>query len=83
MNKELWKHTKQPRIDLQIRKHKWVWLGPTMRKPPIIIAKQTLEWNSQGKHGRGRLRNTWQRMVLEEAKGVNKTWVEIKTDAKN
>jgi hypothetical protein len=25
----------------------------------------------------------WRRMVLEEAKGVKKTWTEIKTDAKN
>jgi hypothetical protein len=27
--------------------------------------------------------NTWRRTVLEEAKGVKKTWAEIKTDAKN
>jgi len=46
------------------------------------IARQALEWNSQGKRGRGRLRNTWRRTVLEEAKGVKKTWAEIKTNAK-
>jgi len=83
MNKELWKHMKQLRIDLQIRKHKWGWLGHTLRKPPDVIARQALEWNPQVKQGRGRPRNTWRRMVLEEAKGVNKTWAEIKTDAKN
>jgi hypothetical protein len=29
-NKELWKRTKQPRIDLQIRKCKWGRLGHTL-----------------------------------------------------
>jgi hypothetical protein len=82
-NKELWKCTKQPRIDLQIRKHKWGWPGRTLQNPPDIIARQALEWNPQGKWGRGRPRNTWRRTVLEGAKGVNKTCAEIKTDAKN
>jgi hypothetical protein len=83
MNKELWKRTKQPRIDLQIRKRKWGWLGHTLRKPSDDIARRALEWNHQGKRGRGRPRNTWRGTVLEEAKGVKKTWAEIKTDAKN
>jgi hypothetical protein len=82
-NKELWKRLKQLRIDLQIRKCKWGWLGHTLRKPSSVIARQALEWNPQGKWGRGRMRSTWQRTVLEEAKGVNKSWAEIKTDAKN
>jgi hypothetical protein len=82
-NKELWKRTKQLRIDLQIRKRKWGWLGHKPRKPSDDIARQALEWNPQGIRGRGRPRNTWQRMELEEAKGVKKTWAEIKTDAKN
>jgi hypothetical protein len=82
-NKELWKRTKQPRIGLQISKCKWGWLGRTLRKPSDDIARQALEWNPQGKRGRGRPRKTWQRTVLEEAKGVKKTWAEIKTDAKH
>jgi len=69
-NKELWKRTKQPRIDLQIRKRKWGWLSHTLRKPPNFIARQALEWNPQGKEARGRPRNTWRKTVLEEAKGV-------------
>ena len=71
MNKELWKRTKQPRRDLQIGKRKWGWLGHTLRKPSDDIPRQALEWNPQGKRGRGRPRNTWLRMVLEEAEGVN------------
>jgi hypothetical protein len=81
-NKELWKCMKQPSIDLQIWKCKWGWLGHTLRKPSDVMARQALEWNPQGKRGRGRPRNTWRRTVLEESKGV-KTWTEIKTDAKN
>jgi len=82
-NEELWKRTKQLRIDLQIRKRKWGWLGHKLRQPCDNIARQALEWNPQGKRRRGRLGNTWQRIVLEEAKRVKKTWMEIKTDAKN
>jgi hypothetical protein len=68
---------------LQIRKHKWGWLGHTLQKLSDNKARQALEWNPQGKQGRGRPRNTWQRKVLEGAKGVKKTWAEIKSDAKN
>ena len=76
-NNELWKCTKQPKIDLQIRKRKWGWLGHTLRKPTEDITRQALEWNPQGKRVRGRPKNTWRRTVLEEAKGMKKTWAEI------
>ena len=59
MNEELWKCTKQPRIDLQVRKCRWGWLGHTLQKPSDNIVRQALEWNPQGKRGRGRQRNTW------------------------
>jgi len=68
---------------LQIRKRKWGWLGHILQKPSDEIARQALEWNPQGKRGRGRPRNTWRRTMLEEAKEVKETWVEIKTDATN
>ena len=68
---------------MQIRKRKWGWLGHTLRKSSDDIARQAVEWNPQGKRGRGRPKNTWRRTVLEEASGVNKTWAEIKADAKN
>jgi hypothetical protein len=81
-NKELWKCTKQPRIDFQIRKRKWGWLGYTLRKPIDDITRQALEWNPQGKRSRGRPKNTWRRTVLEEAKELKKIWAEIKCVAK-
>jgi hypothetical protein len=34
-NKELWKRSKQPRIDLQIRKRKWEWLGHNCKDHPM------------------------------------------------
>jgi hypothetical protein len=71
-NEEPWKGTKQPRIDLQISKRKWGWVGHTLRKLSDDMAGQALEWNPQGKRGRGRPRNTWRRTVLEEAKGVKR-----------
>jgi hypothetical protein len=58
-NNKLWKCTKQPRIDLQIRKHTWGWLGHTLRKQTDDITRQALEWNPQGKRRRGRPKNTW------------------------
>jgi hypothetical protein len=41
-NEELWKRTKQPGIDMQIRKHKWGWLGQTPSKPSDDKARQAL-----------------------------------------
>jgi hypothetical protein len=64
-------------------KRKWGWLGHTLRKPIDDITRQALEWNPQGKRSRRRPKNTWRRTVLEEAKGVKKTWAEIKWVAKN
>ena len=71
-NNELWKHMKQPRIDLQIRKRKCGWPGHTLRKPADDITRQGLQWNPQGKRSRGRQKNTWRRAVLEGATGVKK-----------
>ena len=72
-NNELWKCTKQPRIDLQIRKRKCGWLGHTLRKLTDDIARQALQWNPQGKRSRGRPKKTWQRTVLEDAKEKKRT----------
>jgi hypothetical protein len=47
------------------------------------IARQAIEGNPQGKRGIGRPKNTWRRTVLEEAKGMKKTWAEIKCHVKN
>ena len=58
-------------------------MGHTPWKPSDNIARQAVDWNPQGKRGRGSPRNIWRGTVLEEAKGVKRTWAEIRTDAKN
>jgi hypothetical protein len=50
-NNELWKSTKQPRIDMQIRKRKWGWLGHTLWKLIDNITRQALEWNPPKESG--------------------------------
>jgi hypothetical protein len=57
--------------------------GQTLHKPSDDTSRQALEWNPQDKWGKGRPRNTWRSAVPEEAKGVKKTWAEIKSDAKH
>jgi hypothetical protein len=74
---ELWKRTKQPRTDLMIRKREWGWPGHTLRKLSNDIARQALEWNPKANGAEGG-RGTWQRVVLEGAKGVKKTGQRIK-----
>ena len=46
-NQELQARAKQKPIELEIRQRKWRWLGHTLRRPAIDIAKAALEWNPQ------------------------------------
>ena len=48
-NSKLWKCMKQLRMDLQIWKCKWGWLGHTLWKLSDDTARQALEWDPQGK----------------------------------
>ena len=57
--------------------------GPYPAKTPRRHSQANPTVESPSQMGQGRPRNTWRRTVLEEAKGVNKTWAEIKTDTKN
>ncbi|XP_030756948.1 uncharacterized protein LOC115882839 [Sitophilus oryzae] len=82
-NEELWRRTSQNRIDIEIKKRKWGWIGHILRRPHKDIARQALEWNPEGRGARGRPRNTWRRTVTSEAQEVGKTWGEIKQTAQN
>ena len=57
--------------------------GPYTAKTVGRYSQASPRVEPTSKRGRGKLRNTWQRTVLEEAKRVKKTWMDIKTDAKN
>jgi len=67
-NNELWMRTKQPRIDLQIRKRKWGWLGNTQWKPIDDITRHALEWNPQGKEVEGGQRTCGEERCLKSLK---------------
>ena len=47
-NEVLWERAGQGRVNKQIPKSKWSWIGHTLRKP-ILKTRQALRWNPQGK----------------------------------
>ena len=46
-NEERWRITKEKRIEIQIKKRKWNWIGHTLRKEAGAIEKTALDWNPQ------------------------------------
>jgi hypothetical protein len=44
---------------LEIRKHKFGWIGHMLRKNDAEPSKAALQWNTQGIRKRGRPRNSW------------------------
>ena len=55
----------------------------TLRKPPISIGRQALNWNSQGQRKRGRPRNTWRRDLEKDIKRTGLTRKQLKRIAQN
>ena len=82
-NEELWERAEQERIDTQIRRRKWGWIGHTLRKPTSNVTRHALRWNPQGKRSRGRPRNSWRRTVYDEVGKEGYTWRELETLAQN
>ncbi|XP_022806441.1 uncharacterized protein LOC111343517 [Stylophora pistillata] len=76
-NEDLCARTDQERIDIQIRRHKWGWIGHSLRKPSSNVTRHALRWNPQGKRKQGRPRNSWRRAVDKEAAKAGYTWNEI------
>ena len=48
-------------IDLNIKRHKWGWIGHTLRKGESSVARQAMQWNPLDDIGRkkGRPCETW------------------------
>ncbi|RUS77407.1 hypothetical protein EGW08_014826 [Elysia chlorotica] len=42
------------KVETEIMKRKWGWIGHTLRKPASNITRQALDWNPQGKRKVGR-----------------------------
>ncbi|XP_068624019.1 uncharacterized protein [Battus philenor] len=70
-------------IDQQIERHKWNWIGHTLRRDSDHIPRQALEWNPQGKRRRGHPKQTWRRTVTVEVKAVGMTWREVKREVQD
>ena len=67
-------------IDVIIKRHKWGWIGHTLRKDESSVERQAMQWNSLDGIGRkkGRPCETWRRTVEGECKNLNKTWPDLK-----
>ena len=73
-NVNLWERTSQARIEKELKKRKWRWIGHTLRKSPDDITRRSLTWNPQGKRSRGRPKASWKREVESEMKKAGKSW---------
>jgi hypothetical protein len=83
-NNELWQITGQTRIQNEIRRRKWRWIGHTLRKANTTIARQAFDFTPHGGSRRpGRPPKTWRSTVEDEARGKNKSWLELKHLARN
>ncbi len=78
-----WTTTEQERINIQIRRRKWGWIGHTLRKTNCNVIKQALRWNPQRKRSRGRPRNSWRRTVDDEASKAGYTWRQLERISQN
>jgi len=47
-DKELWARAGQERINIQIRRRKWCWIGHTLRKPTSNVARHSLSHRERG-----------------------------------
>ena len=72
-NEDLWERAEQERVDIQIRRRKWDWIGHTLRKPISNITRHALRWNPQEERNQGRPRNSWRRTVDNEASKASYT----------
>jgi hypothetical protein len=76
-NEYLLVKTGQAKIEDEIRKRKWRWIGHTVRKPQGAITRQALSWNLQGMRKRGRPKNTQRRDLEKDKSKIGKSWREL------
>ena len=82
-NQEVWSRAKQERVETQILRRKWYWLGHTLRKPRDNITRHALRWTPQGRRSRGRPKTTWRRSLEKEIQHLGKTWAQIERTAQD
>ena len=74
---ELWEKTGQERVEVQILRRKWGWIGHKLRKPEDVT-RQALKWNPQGNRNRGRPRAIWRRSTKQEIKAKGNPGANLK-----
>lgn len=77
-NNELLNATNNIKVEDEIKKRKWTWIGHILRRSDDDITKAALQWNPQGQRRPGRPRTTWIRSVRRECADLNKSWNQIK-----
>ncbi|KAH9524400.1 hypothetical protein Btru_054433 [Bulinus truncatus] len=50
---------------------KWRWIVHSLRKPPEVITKMALRWNTQGQRKACCRKTTWRRSYKQEMKSCN------------
>ena len=73
----------QDSMEAIIMRRRWRWIGHVLRKEPGNITRTALHWTPEGKHKRGRPKNTWCRTVEEERRTLQHTWGTIQKLAQN
>lgn len=82
-NESLWRITEMPKIEYEICRRKWGWIGHVLRMEVSEIPRHAMDWNPPGNRKAGRPKTTWRRTILEEAKTQKMEWKEVKTLARN
>jgi hypothetical protein len=80
-NQKLREKTGQSKIDVEIKRRKYGWIGHTLRKSQNDVCHSVFEWNPQGRRSRGRPRATWSRTVLAEC--GKKSFGELRAQTSN
>ena len=76
----LLKMANMQQIDVIIKRHKWGWLGHTLRKYESSVARQAMQWNLLDGIGtkKGRTCEIWRRTVESDCKNLNKIWSDLR-----
>jgi hypothetical protein len=81
-NTDLLTNTNKKPADLQIEEKTEMCIGHTLRSENSI-AREALGWNPQGKRKEGRLRHTWRRTILNEAREQGWSWDDLRRMVNN
>ncbi|XP_060077350.1 uncharacterized protein LOC132556910 [Ylistrum balloti] len=82
-NQQLLARCSQDNMETIIMRRRWRWIGHVMRKDQDNITRTALHWTPEGKHKRGRPRNTWRRNVETELKTMEQSWGTIQRLTQN